>query len=61
MTTSAPLGIIASTLTPSVQFTNFPSIVQSTLSGPAIDGFTTFSSSGTSVHLSITAGYFVRF
>jgi hypothetical protein len=61
VTTSTPLGIIASTLTPSIQFTNLPSVAQSTLSGPAIDGFRTFSSSGTSVHVSVTAGYFVRF
>jgi hypothetical protein len=61
VTSSTPLGIIASTLVPSIQFTNFPSLVTSTLSGPAIKGFKTFSSSGTSVHLTLSAGYFLRF
>jgi hypothetical protein len=61
VTSSTPLGLITSTLVPSIQFTNFPSIVSSTLSGPAIDGFKTFSSSGTSVHVSVTGGYFLRF
>jgi hypothetical protein len=59
---SLPLGIIASTLIPSIQFSNFGvSLLPSNLSGPAIDGFTTFSSSGTTVHFNVSAGYFVRF
>jgi hypothetical protein len=61
VTTSTPPGVIASTLTPGIQFTNLPSVALSTLTGPPIDGFTTFSSSGTSLHLNVTAGYYVKF
>jgi hypothetical protein len=59
---STPLGAISSTLTPSIQFSNTtPAIAMSTLSGPAISEFTTFSSSGTAVHVSLSAGYYIRF
>jgi hypothetical protein len=59
---SSPLGAIASTFVPSIQFSNiFGFGVDSTLSGSRIDGFKTFSSSGTAVHVSVSAGYFVRF
>ena len=61
--TSPPLGAIASFLAPSIQFSNLPAAfgVDSTLSGPRIDGFKTFSSSGTALHVSVSAGYYVRF
>ena len=55
-----PIGAIASTLFPSIQFSNFSGI-DSTLSGARIDGFTTFSSRGTAVHTTVSVGYFVRF
>ena len=61
VTTSLPPGAIASGLTPSVQFTNIGSGIDSTLSGPRIERFKTFSSSGTALHVSATAGYFIRF
>lgn len=57
---TAPIGAIASTLFPSIQFSNFSGI-DSTLSGARIDGFTTFSSRGTAVHTTVSVGYFVRF
>jgi len=56
-----PLGVIASTLAPSIQFTNLNAGASSTLSGPEIAGFKTFTSSGTAVHVTVSAGYFVRF
>lgn len=60
--TSIPAGFIASTTAVGIQFSNNPSTGrQSTLSGPAIDGFKTFSSSGTAMHVSISGGYFFRF
>jgi hypothetical protein len=61
VTSTAPLGIIASSLVPSIQFSNLGGGFESTLSGPRIDGFKTFSSSGTALHVSATAGYFFRF
>jgi hypothetical protein len=63
VTTATPAGVIASTLTPSIQFSNNPAITnqQSTLSGAPISGFKTFSSSGTPVQVSVSFGYFVRF
>lgn len=60
VTTSQPLGAIASNLSPSIQFSNL-STVNSTLSGPQISGFKTFTSQGTAVHVALSAGYFVRF
>jgi hypothetical protein len=60
-TGSAPLGVIASGLTPSVQFTNVGNGLDSSLSGSRIDSFETFSSSGSTLHVSATAGYFFRF
>jgi hypothetical protein len=57
---STPAGAISSTLTPSIQFSN-TTFATSTLSGPAISEFTTFSSSGTAVHVSLSAGYYIRF
>jgi hypothetical protein len=60
---STPAGFIASTLSPSMQFSNNPTVTnqQSTLSGAPISGFKTFSGSGTPVQVSIAFGYFVRF
>lgn len=60
-TTALPLGVIASNLVPSIQFTNLNVLLTSTLSGPAINGFKTFASSGTAVHVVVSAGYFFRF
>jgi len=57
-----PAGAIASTLTPSLQFSNNPSTGQeSNLSGPAIAGLRTFTGSGSAVQLGVTGGIFVRF
>jgi hypothetical protein len=63
VTTASPVGFIASTLTPSMQFSNNPAITnqQSTLSGAPISGFKTFSASGTPVQVAVSFGYFVRF
>jgi hypothetical protein len=61
VTTSQPLGVIASSLIPSIQFSNLSVGLDSTLSGPAISGFKTFTSQGTGVHMALSAGYFVRF
>jgi len=63
VTTATPAGLIASTLTPSLQFSNNPAITnqQSTLSGAPISGFKTFSSSGTPVQVAVSFGYFIRF
>jgi hypothetical protein len=59
---SSPLGAIASIFVPSIQFSNAASFgFDSTLSGSRIDGFKTFSSSGMALHVSVSAGYFVRF
>jgi hypothetical protein len=62
-TTSPPLGVIASNTTPGIQFTNAPAFfgIESTLSGPDVNGFRTFTSSGMALHTSVSAGYFVRF
>jgi hypothetical protein len=57
---SQPVGVIASTLIPSIQFSNLATI-DSTLSGSRIDGFKTFTSSGWAVHANLSVGYFVRF
>ena len=60
--TATPSGYIASTLTPSLQFSNNPSTGQSsTLSGPPIAGFRTFAGSETAPHVVGSVGYFVRF
>jgi hypothetical protein len=57
-----PAGAIASFTIPSLQFSNNASTgVQSSLSGPPISGFRTFSGSGTEVHLSVTGGIIFRF
>ena len=63
VTTATPAGFIASTTTPSMQFSNNPAITsqQSTLSGAPINGFRTFSSSGTPIQVAVSFGYFVRF
>ncbi|HEV8395547.1 MAG TPA: hypothetical protein VGQ37_14810 [Vicinamibacterales bacterium] len=55
-----PMGLIASTLVPSIQFSNFVGL-DSTLSGARIDGFKTFTSQGTTVHATVSVGYFLRF
>lgn len=60
--TGTPAGFIASFTNPSLQVSNNPSTgVQSTLSGPAISGFKTFTGSGTQTHVSMTVGFFTRF
>src|SRR5262249_55861420 len=63
VTTATPAGLIASALTPSMQFSNNPAVTnqQSTLSGAPISGFKTLSSSGTPVQVIVAVGYFVRF
>jgi hypothetical protein len=61
-TSQAPVGAIASTRTPSVQFSNNPSAGRlSSLSGPAIGGFRTFTGGGTQAPISVTGGLFFRF
>jgi len=51
---------IASGTNPSIQFSN-DRFSRSSLSGPALDGFTVFKGSGTRVRVTATVGYFVRF
>lgn len=60
--TGTPAGFLASFTNPSLQVSNNLSTgVQSTLSGPAISGFKTFTGSGTQTQVSITVGFFTRF
>ena len=61
VTTQTPTGAIASGTFPSMQFSNNPSRYSSSLSGPKISGFKTFTGSGVQVQIGVTGGVFVRF
>jgi hypothetical protein len=62
VTVTSPMTILGFTTTPSIQFRNFPSpgagqgAAQSSLSGPPISSFTTFTGSGTQRQFSLTFG-----
>ncbi len=59
---STPTGAIASFTTPSIQFSTIPvANAPSSLSGPAISSFRTFTGSGTQTQFSIVPGFFLRF
>jgi len=60
--TLTPAGFLASLTSPSIQFSNNPSNGRtSTLSGAVINGFKTFTSSGTAIQIIASAGYVIRF
>ena len=57
--TSSPAFALASRTDPSIQFSNDPSIgEESTLTGPDIDGFQSFSVGGVQSQILVTGGYF---
>jgi hypothetical protein len=59
---TALTGAIATLTFPSLQISNSTSAsLPSTLGAPGVTGFTTFASSGNALHISFSAGYFVRF
>ena len=60
--TLAPAIVAMSPTNPTIVWSNNPSTgVQSSLSGPPINGFQTFAGSGTQVQISIAPGFFWRF
>lgn len=60
--TGSPLGLIASSTNPSIQFSNSATSPQrSSLSGPAISQVRTFAGRGAQSHVSLTTGVFWRF
>jgi hypothetical protein len=60
--TGSPAGFIASATNPSVQFSTVPgTTLLSNLSGPAINGLKTFSTSGSAVRTNVAAGIYWRF
>jgi len=62
VTPGSPAGFIETTTNPNIQFSNDSATGrQSTLSGPALDGFTAFKSTGIQTRTLITFGVFVRF
>lgn len=60
--TLTPAGVIASFLTPSIQFSNNSSTGHaSNLTGPAMNNIEVFKGRGTEIRVSVTAGVFMRF
>jgi hypothetical protein len=62
VTPGSPAGFIETTTSPNIQFSNESATGrQSTLSGPALDGFTAFKSTGIQTRTLVTVGIFLKF